>query len=205
MWKPEGADVAPLVEAGLAERALSPREVALMGVRSVGVIGLTLLVYALLPIDESSQNTLIAVLAGIGLALVLVVFLRQFGRIERAARPSAAAIEALLLVVGLFLTLFAFIYVSLSASDPGAFTQGLDKVAGIYFSVTVMTTVGFGDIAPVADVARVMVTLQMVLDIVLIGAVVKLLTLQARNVRERRQARPDRPPEQPAPRRDQGG
>ena len=186
MWKPEGADMAPLVEAGLAEHPMTPGELARMLLRSVGVVGGLLVVYGLLPIDENSQNALIVVVAAIGLAFVLGVFLRQFGRIERAARPGAAAIEALFLVTGLFLTLFSFIYVSLAASDREAFSQPLDKIAGMYFSVTVMTTVGFGDIAPVSAVARVMVTVQMVLDIVLIGAVVRLLSRQARTVREKR-------------------
>ena len=63
---------------------------------------------------------------------------------------------------------------------PDSFTQPMNKVAGVYFSVTVLATVGFGDISPVTDTARILVTVQMVLDLVLIGAAVKLLGASAR-------------------------
>jgi formate-dependent nitrite reductase membrane component NrfD len=59
-------------------------------------------------------------------------------------------VEALALVFGLFLTLFASLYLSTDLANPGAFSQPIDKLAGIDFSVTIMATVGFGDIAPSA-------------------------------------------------------
>ncbi len=177
--------MAPLVEVGLTEKPLGLSGLLLILARGVAILGTTLLVYAVLPIQKDSAIA-IAVIAAVGLIAVLAVFFRQFRRIERSADPGMAAVEALCLVGGMFLTLFAFIYVSLSASDPGAFSQAVDKVAGIYFSVTVMTTVGFGDITPVGPAARILVTVQMVLDVVLIGAAVKLLGQHLRSVRERR-------------------
>jgi hypothetical protein len=169
---------APLVDAALADH-LPRRLLALAAARSLGVVAATLLVYALVPIRPETAP-LIGVVAVLGLVLVGVVFARQLGRISRADRPVLAAIEALALVFGMFLTFFAFIYVSLSANAPGSFTQAVDKVAGVYFSVTVLATVGFGDIAAVTDAARMLVTLQMVLDLVLIGVAVKLLSTSAR-------------------------
>jgi voltage-gated potassium channel len=44
----------------------------------------------------------------------------------------------------------------------------------------VFSTVGFGDIAPHGDVARIIVTIQMLLDLVVIGSVVRLLTTAAK-------------------------
>src|ERR1019366_1773091 len=41
--------------------------------------------------------------------------------------------------------------------------------------VTVLTTTGFGDITPTTSGARVIVTVQMLLDLVLIGVVAKLI------------------------------
>ena len=112
--------------------------------------------------------------------VILVVFARQISRVSRSRRPVLAAVEALVLVFGLFLCFFSLLYVSLSTSDPDAFTQDVDKVAGIYFTTTVLTTVGFGDISPVSDTARVMVTLQMVLGMVLIGTAFKALGFSAK-------------------------
>jgi voltage-gated potassium channel Kch len=126
--------------------------------------------------------------AVVGLVLLVVLFGRQLARISRAPHPVLAAIEALALVVTMFLALFAFLYASLSADDPGSFTQPVGKVAGIYFSVTILATVGFGDISAVTETARIAVTVQMVLDVILIGVAVKLLGTSARRAVEARQA-----------------
>lgn len=186
---PEKHSTAPLVEAGLTDRPMGLLEFLTIFLRGTAVLGITLLGYALMPVESASSTVWIVSVAGLGLVVVFTVFFRQFGRIEHADRPGAAAVESLVLVVGLFLTLFALIYVSISASDPDAFTLPLDKVGGIYFSVTILTTVGYGDIAPTTDMTRILVTIQMLLDIALIGAAVKLLGLKAKNVQQQRHSR----------------
>lgn len=45
----------------------------------------------------------------------------------------------------------------------------------MYLSATVFTTVGFGDITAKTEAARVVVTIQMMLDLVIIGLVVRLV------------------------------
>ncbi len=54
----------------------------------------------------------------------------------------------------------------------------------MYFAVTVFSTVGFGDITPKGDIPRAIVSVQMILDLVVIGAVVKLLTTAAKGGRD---------------------
>jgi voltage-gated potassium channel len=180
-----GRHPGPVAEEALIEAALRPRAVLRVLVRVVLILGATLAAYVLLPVESGSAPA-VGVVAALGLVVVLAVFFAQFGRIERAQRPGVAALEALALVGGMYLTLFAFIYVSLSAGSPDAFSQGLDKVAGIYFSVTILATVGFGDIAPLSPAARVLVTVNMVINVVLIGSAVKLLGGKVQSVRERR-------------------
>ena len=181
-----GPSPAPLAEAGLVDEPLGVRGLVVILSRAVLIIGGALLVYALVPIETTWGPAVMAPFAAIGLLGVFVVFFRQFGRIERSDHPSRAAIEALFLVLGTFVTLFAFLYVALSAYSPEAFSEEVDKVDGVYFAVTVLSTVGFGDVVAVTREAKILVTLQMVLDVVLLGAAVKLLGLQAKSVRERR-------------------
>jgi voltage-gated potassium channel len=83
----------------------------------------------------------------------------------------------------LFIVLFAWIYVTMSVKDPSTFSEPLDKSAALYFTVTVLSTVGFGDITPVTDVARLMVSVQMICDLVVIAIVVKLITGVAKHAR----------------------
>jgi len=77
------------------------------------------------------------------------------------------------LSVLLFLVLFATVYLAMAAAAPGSFSEPLTHSRALYFAVTVLSTVGFGDITPRTDPASIVVSVQMLLDLVLVGAVVR--------------------------------
>ncbi len=173
-------------------RTVPGRALAVSALRSLGVVALTLVVYAVAP--TQGDTTLRAAVGGslLVMGVVAVAFVRQLRRISRAEWPTLAAVEALVLVVGVFLTMQALVYVSLSAGDPAAaFTEPLDKVDGLYFAVTVMTTVGFGDITAANGLTRGFVTFQMLVNLVLVGTAVRVLTSSTRRVLAARTARTD--------------
>ena len=136
---------------------------------SVGVLAL----YFVLPMDRDFSAGTLAVLGAGVLGMGLLVAW-QVRAILRSPHPALRAVEAVALSLPLFLLLFAATYAVLSDTDPNAFTEPVDRVAGLYFVVTVFATVGFGDISPVSQVARVLVTAQMVGDLVLIGLVLRV-------------------------------
>jgi voltage-gated potassium channel len=151
-----------------------PRGALLLGLARtlLTVIGLVVLYY-LLPLDRGFRApTLLRLVAGLLGVGLLVAW--QVRAILRARHPALRAVEAIALSLPLFLLLFAAAYVLLAGTDPGAFTEPLTRTDGLYFAVTVFATVGFGDISPVTEVARVLTTLQMVGDLVLIGLVLRL-------------------------------
>jgi hypothetical protein len=173
-----GSGSTEMFEAAAAGERI-PRGVVVAAIlRVVAVVAGVLVVYFLIPVEGAEVLT--GLLACVGIVVILVVFARQISRVSRSRRPVLAAVEALVLVFGLFLSLFSLLYVSLSTNDPDTFTQGVDKIAGIYFTTTVLTTVGFGDISPVSDAARATVTLQMLLGMVLIGTAFKALGFSAK-------------------------
>ena len=90
------------------------------------------------------------------------------------------------LTVPLFLLIFSRVYLSNSMTDPAAFTLPLDHTTALYFTVTVFATVGFGDIVAQTNGMRLLVTLQMLLDLAALGAAIKLLTSAAQRGVERR-------------------
>lgn len=116
----------------------------------------------------------------IGVAMYIWLFRRQIRDIRKARYPTLRSIEALILVAMMFLALFAAVYVLLSAADPLAFTEPLDHFTAYYFALTVLATVGFGDITPVSDVARSICMVQMAIDIAFVGILVKILGGAAR-------------------------
>lgn len=171
---------------GSQSTAIRRRTILQAIVRPLVVLSLTLLVYAVVPVDGRDAARVVIVLAGLGILMILAVFGWQVSRVARSSRPLVAAVEALALVFGLFVCLFGLLYVALSEGDPDAFSQDIAKVTGIYFTVTVLTTVGFGDIVPTTQTAQVVVTIQMLLGMILIGTAFKILGRSARTAVEAR-------------------
>jgi voltage-gated potassium channel len=136
--------------------------------------------YFVLPIGRES-GLRAGVRLGVDLALVAAVVLWQVRRISRAVLPELRAIEALAIIIGVFLVAFSSIYLAMSHEAAKTFTEKLDHVQSLYFTITIFSTAGFGDITPRTDPSRLVVSVQMLLDLVLIGAVVRLLFSAARN------------------------
>jgi hypothetical protein len=129
--------------------------------------------YYLLPVKRDSDATT-ALRLTVDLALVAVFLGWQTSRLARSELPELRAAQALGAFVRLFIGVFSSIHLSLSQSDSSNFSQTLDHTEALYFTTTVLSTVGFGDITPHTDPARIAVSIQMLLDLVIIGIVVRL-------------------------------
>jgi len=151
---------------------------------AVAVTWLLLLgIYYAIPFASttSGESVVRLVLGLVAFALVLVWQLRS---VRNADLPVLRAVQALGGTIPLLLVAFAAGYVSLSHADATHFSEPLNHTGALYFAVTVFSTVGFGDITPKGDLARAVVSIQMILDLVIIGAVVKLLTTAAKTGRQ---------------------
>jgi voltage-gated potassium channel len=147
---------------------------------STGLLAL----YVALPLDRGfSAGTVLALGLGVlGIGLLVALQVRS---ILRSPHPALRAVEAIAFLLPLFLLLFAATYVVLSASDPRAFTEPLNRLDCVYFVITVFATVGFGDISPVSDPARMLVSVQMIGDLVLIGLVLRVFVTAVDHGRRR--------------------
>ena len=146
---------------------------------------MVLAVYYLLPLDHD-VTTAWGVAVAAGLVVVGIVVVVQLRRIITSEHPVQRAIEALALSIPLFVVVFASIYLVFAHEDPGAFSQGLNHTGSLYFTITVLSTTGFGDITPVSDTARLIVSAQMVIDLILIGLVIKTIMAAVRLGMQRR-------------------
>lgn len=146
-------------------------------------------VYYLLPVDQRlSAWTAVGFACGLGVVAALVV--GEVRMILRSPFPTLQGIQALALIVPLFLIVFADVYYVL-ARVPATFGQTLSRTDALYFAVTVFSTVGFGDIAPVSAGARAVVTTQMVADLLVLGVVLRVILGAVRSGRSRDQQRGD--------------
>lgn len=136
-------------------------------------------VYYLQPIGtELGGAVFLRVAAGVILFAAVVVI--QIKRVLRADLPGLRAVQALGLVIPLFFVIFAAIYLSMASVSQSAFSQPLNHTKSLYFTISVFSTVGFGDITPRTDPARLVVAVQMLLNLVVFGVVVRLLVWAAR-------------------------
>lgn len=130
--------------------------------------------FYLIPVSAST-NAKIVLRIVICVVLLALVPIWQSRRIARADVPVLRATTALGVIIPLFFVMFATIYLSMSQASASTFTQGLDHTRAMYFTITVFSTVGFGDITPTTDPARIVVSVQMILDLVIIGGVARVL------------------------------
>jgi len=173
-----------LTEASTGERL---RVISLSVLRMLVTVAAVLLLYAAIPTATSAQDLLDGVpLLIAALTLFALAFAWQIRRIRRSRHPGLRALEAGVTSLALFLLVFATFYLTWDATHPGAFTEPLDHLNAMYFTVTVFATVGFGDITPVGDTARVVTSLQMLLDLVFIGALLKILFQVAQSAQQNR-------------------
>ncbi|MEJ2889180.1 potassium channel family protein [Actinomycetospora aeridis] len=167
----------------------SARRVVLVLARSVITIVLLVVLYFLAPLDpRQDTGTLILFLLGLVALVAMVVF--QLRAIVTARYPGLRAVEAFASAIPLFLLLFAATYTAISAARPDMFTVPLTRVDALYFTVTVFATVGFGDITPLSQAARILVTIQMVADLLVLGLLVNSMLEAVRRGRSRRPAPP---------------
>jgi voltage-gated potassium channel len=123
--------------------------------------------YYLLPLDHVKD---VPVTLAVGLVILLAVTAWQLRAIVRAKYPALRAVVALAVTVPLFVLLFASVYFVMAQASPANFgAHQLTRTDALYFTVTVFSTVGFGDITPVSQGARLVVTAQMILDLLVLG------------------------------------
>ena len=142
--------------------------------RSFASVVALVAIYFALPIQRFTDPTVVGRLVLSVLCLV-VILAWQILAVSRSSRPTLRAIEAVAVTVPLFILMVSSTYVLTSEISEQSFTEDLSKIDALYFAMAVFSTVGFGDIAPRSDLARVAVTIQIIIDLLLLGVGIRLL------------------------------
>ena len=166
-------------------RAKRRRLISMAVLRGLLTTTALMVLYYLLPLDRP-WDTGTAVRLLVGLLVFAGVTAWQVRAISGAGYPALRAAEALGLIVPLYLLLFASTYFVMERASAANFTEPLTRTDALYFSVTVFTTVGFGDIAAKSETARVVLIVQMLGDLALLGVGARVLLGAVRRGQQRR-------------------
>jgi voltage-gated potassium channel len=159
------AGTPPAVPAGAKP---PPGKIVRALLRAAGSTIALMVIYYLLPLNHSARWLAITMLV-IGLVALIGLVAFQVRSIIASPYPGLRALEALATSVPLFLLLFASTYVVMATLSASSFSQPMTRTNALYFTVTVFATVGFGDITARTEAARLVVTGQMITDLIILG------------------------------------
>ncbi|GAB2518650.1 potassium channel family protein [Nocardiopsis aegyptia] len=136
--------------------------------------------YYLLPLEEAGWQVVprwALFVLGVGLICWSVVFT---ARRQERVNPGELSPHGPVLLAVSGLALFALADYGLATSRPGEF-EGLEtRTDALYFALTTLATVGFGDIHAQGQYARALLLVQMSFNLVVIAGAVSLLTSRLR-------------------------
>lgn len=172
------AEPAPAAGAPEPGPTPAPKPDAWMLLRIGGTVVLAMALYFAIPLVRAPSYVMGLIMLGLVGAAFVAFVIFEFHRILRSQRPLLTSVESIILVVTGFTTLFAYTYACQSAADPASFNQVLGRGDALYFSMTIVTTTGFGDITAVDQMARSVVTVQMALTLGFVAVLVRNLLRQ---------------------------
>ena len=143
-------------------------------VRSLALTTIIVAAYFTLPFTHRLRPGPIAAVV-IGMIVVALALTLQIRSTMRSPYPGIRAFEALAISGPLFLILFATAHYLIGHNSAHSYSQTMTRLDALYFTITVFTTVGFGDITPVSELARTVTLLQMVSDVLIIFVIARVL------------------------------
>lgn len=142
-------------------------------------LGLLLAAYVVAPATLGTHAEPLVRLTAVAtlLAATAGVMVRQ---LRLSLDDTERHVDGLVLAVTLFTLVFAQVFHVLEQRHPGQ-VEGLEtKVDALYFTLSTMLTVGYGDVHATGQAARLLVIVQMVLDVVLVAAAAAMLSARVR-------------------------
>jgi voltage-gated potassium channel len=150
---------------------------------AVALVVVATVAYFLVPVPGQMREGSWAILFGCGVVALALLIAFAIWRLLGAGEHVRVRTLVLLLV----LTVLFFSWCDDSVARlPGQFVDLHTKTDALYFNISTISTVGFGDVHAAGQLARAAVTVQIVFNLVFLGAAV---TMISGFVRQRAQSR----------------
>jgi voltage-gated potassium channel len=153
----------------------APSPAARSAIGTLLIVAAATAVYYVIPVplrlSESAWAAMFfAGTAALGLAILLAV-----ARLLRLRETEPVRVRALVVLLSVTVLFFSWADRSVAAL-PGQFADLHTRTDALYFNVSTLATVGFGDVHPAGQLARAAVTLQIVFNLVFLGLAVSVIS-----------------------------
>ena len=141
----------------------------LAGLRLTGAAAVVTVIYYLLPHRGRLSSASWTVLFVCGVVVLAVLILLAVSRLLRAG--PEVRLQRLFVLLCVAIVFFAEMYYLL-ALMPGQFDSLHTRTDALYFTITTLSTVGYGDVHATGQLARDAVTIQIVFDLTFLGTAI---------------------------------
>jgi voltage-gated potassium channel len=142
-------------------------------VSTVLLVAAATAIYFAIPVPGRMHESSWAIMFSGGVIVLGLGIMLSIRRLLRTGEE--ARIRGLILLLTVTVLFFSWADESVAAL-PHQFAELTNKTDAIYFNITTLATVGFGDVHPVGQLARAAVTLQIVFNLVFLGTALSLIS-----------------------------
>lgn len=140
---------------------------------TVVLIAAATAVYYQIPVPGRMREVSWGILFSCGVVVLGLLIVVAVTRLLRAGEQARIRVLVLLLTA----TVLFFSWADESVSKlPDQFVSLSTKTDALYFNVSTLATVGFGDVHPIGQLARAAVTLQIIFNLIFLGTAVSLIS-----------------------------
>jgi hypothetical protein len=135
-----------------------------------------MVVYFVLPLEDEVGRVFALILVVVAAASLIPISIRQAGLVLRSADPLFDAVRCIVSAVVFLVVAFSAAYYVLGTGYDDEIHGIETKLDAVYFTVTILATVGFGDITADGQVARGLVTAQMVVNLAVLAVALRVVS-----------------------------
>jgi voltage-gated potassium channel len=137
---------------------------------------LALTAYFLIPLDRPHAEFIAGAFVLAATAALVPLAVRRGRRVLTSDQPVLMAAQALAIALTLSIVSFASMYYVLGTGHEGQINGIRTKIDALYFTVTILATVGFGDVTATGQAARALVAFHMIVNLVFVGVAIRVLS-----------------------------
>jgi len=120
----------------------------------------------------------------IALGLLVVLVARQLTAQAKAGSDPSVGLRSLLFLLYPIIAVFALAYYVLVVHNPNEIAGLTTRTDSLYYTIVTLGTVGYGDIHPVGQIAKIITMIQIVFDLVVIGLLLAIAATRMMSMTE---------------------